>query len=461
MKKNNFIIPRILLWLMCFALPLGFTACNDDNAPIAEQPSEPEPKPEPEADYTIMLYGCGGGNLDECLLYNLSQVEGYGYSDKVQFTGMVKFSVPYQKGDMQYRGTRLFSLTPEGMENKRVADADYRLDNPDHLASFIRDAAERMPAKRYVLVFWNHGSEFTPVYDQPCNWSADDSRGVVFDDNTTEAVTNSNISIFELEEGLKRSGIHFDLIYFDVCLMGMMENICQIADYTDYTLTASHLTPGIGGHYARLMDKLAQHSEVLPAMQEYVPMTVELWKSMDHGSSCDLALTDTRMLPPVLEQMRNFTDALIEEYNSRQSDPVSMEEFDYIQYYSIYQFDEAGGGNSIDLDHYINHLSNYCLNGTLSAQAYKLSSALKEMQPVRSGYHKDGTLPEFSVGVTWLPAQYYNNERFQLAGADGQVYDYLDYALLYPMLKFHQSTGWGNFLHINKCSFLQEEETAD
>ena len=147
-KTTTFTFAHLLLWLVCATLPLGFTACSDDEDPTTEQSAEPEP--EPDADYTVMLYGCGGGNLDDALIYNLSQVEGYGYSDKVQFTGLVKFSVPYQTGDdAQFQGTRLYSLTPTGMENERIADADYRLDNPDHLASFISDAAERMPAEYY------------------------------------------------------------------------------------------------------------------------------------------------------------------------------------------------------------------------------------------------------------------------------------------------------------------------
>ena len=204
-KTTTSTFAHFLLWLVCATLPLGFIACSDDEDPTTEQSAEPEP--EPDADYTVMLYGCGGGNLDDALIYNLSQVEGYGYSDKVQFTGLVKFSVPYQTGDdAQFQGTRLYSLTPTGMENERIADADYRLDNPDHLASFISDAAERMPAKRYVLVLWNHGSEFTPVYDQPSNWPGSSTRGVVFDDNVKEAGVDSHLSIFELEEGLKRSG---------------------------------------------------------------------------------------------------------------------------------------------------------------------------------------------------------------------------------------------------------------
>ena len=416
-KTTTFTFAHLLLWLVCATLPLGFTACSDDEDPTTEQSAEPEPEPEPDADYTVMLYGCGGGNLDDALIYNLSQVEGYGYSDKVQFTGLVKFSVPYQTGDdAQFQGTRLYSLTPTGMENERIADADYRLDNPDHLASFISDAAERMPAKRYVLVLWNHGSEFTPVYDQPSNWPGSSTRGVVFDDNVKEAGLDSHLSIFELEEGLKRSGVHFDLIYMDVWLM----------------------------------DKLEQHSEVLPAMQEYVPLTVELWKSLDTNNSYDLSLTDTRMLQPVLDEMRLFTDALIEERNSCQNDAESLELFDYYQLYSIYQFDQYPGSYSIDLDYYANHIANYCMNGTLSTQAYLLSNALQKMQPVRASHHNEGIIPEFTVGITWMPAEYYNRNDFVIEDANGQQYEYADYAVLYPMLKFHRQTGWGNFLSINE-----------
>ena len=244
--------------------------------------------------------------------------------------------------------------------------------------------------------------------------------------------------------------MHFDLIYMDVCLMNMMENICQIADYTDYILSASHITPGYGGHYGRLMDKLEQHSEVLPAMQEYVPLTVELWKSLDTNNSYDLSLTDTRMLQPVLDEMRLFTDALIEERNSCQNDAESLELFDYYQLYSIYQFDQYPGSYSIDLDYYANHIANYCMNGTLSTQAYLLSNALQKMQPVRASHHNEGIIPEFTVGITWMPAEYYNRNDFVIEDANGQQYEYADYAVLYPILKFHRQTGWGNFLSINE-----------
>ena len=49
-----------------------------------------------------------------------------------------------------------------------------------------------------------------------------------------------------------------------------------------------------------------------------------------------------------------------------------------------------------------------------------------------------------------MPAEYYNRNDFVIEDANGQQYDYADYAVLYPMLKFHRQTGWGNFLSINE-----------
>ena len=72
------------------------------------------------------------------------------------------------------------------------------------------------------------------------------------------------------------------------------------------------------------------------------------------------------------------------------------------------------------------------------------------MHPVRASHHNEGIIPEFTVGITWMPAEYYNRNDFVIEDANGQQYEYADYAVLYPMLKFHRQTGWGNFLSINE-----------
>lgn len=73
----NFLFPIFC----CFLLLMLLAGCGSDDK------DEPEPVIEPEADYTVILYGCGGGDLDHALRYNLDQVAASGYSPKVQFTG--------------------------------------------------------------------------------------------------------------------------------------------------------------------------------------------------------------------------------------------------------------------------------------------------------------------------------------------------------------------------------------
>lgn len=103
---------KIWNWGYVLLICLCFMACSsdDDNAP--------PPPAEPEIDYVVMLYGCGGGNLDAQLMYNLEQLEGYGYSSKVRFTGLVKYSSTFQ-GDEDTEGTRLYNMTENGLVDEK------------------------------------------------------------------------------------------------------------------------------------------------------------------------------------------------------------------------------------------------------------------------------------------------------------------------------------------------------
>ena len=73
-----------LLAVMLLILPLLMTSCKKDKDDEPEKPTPVNPKPEPEpnpennpetevADYTIIFYGHGGGNLDCAILDNISQ----------------------------------------------------------------------------------------------------------------------------------------------------------------------------------------------------------------------------------------------------------------------------------------------------------------------------------------------------------------------------------------------------
>ena len=186
------------------------------------------------------------------------------------------------------------------------------------------------------------------------------------------------------------------------------------------------------------MDKLEQHSEVLPAMQgicsadggvveksgyqQLVRPVADRHPHVATPCSTRCALSPTRSSKNATAArmtLESLSCLIITNSIPSTTRPVSRQ-------------------LPIDLDYYANHIANYCMNGTLSTQAYLLSNALQKMQPVRASHHNEGIIPEFTVGITWMPAEYYNKNDFVIEDANGQQYEYADYAVLYPMLKFYR-----------------------
>lgn len=429
--------------LMC----LSFMACSSDDDNITPPPTEPD------IDYVVMLYGCGGGNLDAELLYNLEQVEGYGYSSKVRFTALVKYSSSFQNQE-DLVGTRLYNMTEQGIKGQKVYDSNYRLDNPDHIADFIKSTKERLPAKKYILVLWNHGDEFS-LWDQPLGWSDYDetTRGVVMDDNCTENGITSAISIFELEEGLKRSGTKLDMIYWDVCLMSMIENVYQIKDYTDYVMGAAHLTPGIGGNYAYLMKSLEGHSDVPSAMQEYIPATISYWRDCAGDDGKDLALLDMSKIDATVADFKAVSDAFIE--MKRSFSPGSNNElaFNYFLPLSCYYFgmEDDESKTSVDMGYFVNVMSSRMLNGMLSAKVAKFSSSMKDMILLRGDVGLPDQMSSFSLGLCVMTKSRYNETYNDRSG----------FKTIYPLLRFAKKTGWDKFLEINDWKAVRYNEDED
>ena len=291
----------LLMAAMCV---LGFTSCSDDDD-IGDNPDTPS---EELADYTILLYGCGGGDLDEFLLFNLQQIDGMGYNEKVKFTGLVKFSKLYQI-DVKRQGTRLFNMTPGGMESSQVADISFRLKDPQNLANFIVDAQKRMPAKKYIIIFWNHGNTFNKDDNLVLDSYTTGTRSLLQDDNTDETM-----SIFEIEEAMKRAenlgAQKLSLVYWDVCLMNMIENIYQIKDHTNYVMGAGHLTPVLGGNYPELINALSNNETLEDALREYVPVVLQMWRLTEGGDAMDLSVINTARLEPLVQGIGEYSQQL-------------------------------------------------------------------------------------------------------------------------------------------------------
>ena len=343
-------------WVMAATLVCGlsvFTACNsDDNAVDSIDPNESE-----MADYAILFYGYGGGNLDYDILNNIKQFYAAAPAsyDKVKIAVQYKFSSqeefeeqlmvydpdnfddPQEKAEAveyleelkswiakwQNRGLFTFRFTVDPkktVEQQMVADNVHgcnndHIANADSLLAFINWAAKACPAKHYVLLLSDHGAGYTPHDDLPYT-PANSTRSFLIDNNKTERLT-----INALRYVLANASIKPQVVYFDACLMNCFENLFELKEQTDYIIASSFLVPGWGGNYTVLTNELAGCNEdTESALKAYNKACVEQWDK-NYGdetveSFFDMTVIRTSGLDAFGQQVRSFTDKLLQAYQS-------------------------------------------------------------------------------------------------------------------------------------------------
>ena len=99
---------------------------------------------------------------------------------------------------------------------------------PETLTDFIRWSAEAYPAKKYALVLWDHGTGAR--------------NGLLID----ELYDGDTMRLDELKNALADSGVHFEAVLFDACLMANLETACAIDDHADWMIASEELVAGKG-----------------------------------------------------------------------------------------------------------------------------------------------------------------------------------------------------------------------
>ena len=117
--------------------------------------------------------------------------------------------------------------------------------SPDTLADFISWGAENYPANRYILIFWDHGAG--PVY------------GFGYDEHQSE---DSVLTIDEIQTAIRQSGITFDIVGMDSCIMSSLELCCAMYNYCDYMILSEDFESGYGWSYTGWLNALSENTSI-------------------------------------------------------------------------------------------------------------------------------------------------------------------------------------------------------
>lgn len=122
-----------------------------------------------------------------------------------------------------------------------------------NLKAFIQEAEKRYPdAKLYDLIMWDHGGG--------------PEGGFGMDERRKDATNkdDESMTLVAMTNAIKDSGVNFDFIAFDACLMGNTEVALALAPYSDYLILSELVFPGAGfdDAYKTIVKKLSDNNNI-------------------------------------------------------------------------------------------------------------------------------------------------------------------------------------------------------
>jgi hypothetical protein len=172
----------------------------------------------------------------------------------------------------------------------------------DELRDFIQFSATSYPANRYQLIFWDHGG------------------GSLYGYGSDELYPDSVLFLTDIARALSSTGVKFDVVGFDACLMGTIETAYMLEPYADYLIASEETEPAYGWNYTPWLNALGYNPSIDTV--EFGAVVVDSF--LEHNASqveqggpdTTLSIVALREIPLVYDTLCNYmtnaSDALAE-----------------------------------------------------------------------------------------------------------------------------------------------------
>lgn len=200
-------------------------------------------------EWTILVFMNAANNLEPDSIDDMNEMEQLGSTSDVNIVVQWKRIAGYDSSNGDWKTTRRYYVTKdsdtETVNSNLLVDMGTGVDmgSPNTLRDFLQWGVRSFPARKYMVVIWNHGAGWRAYRDR-LNIFA---RGVSYDDNT-----GNHIRIWELPLALS-VGVKWDIIAFDASLMQMLEVAYEIRNLGDYIVGSEESPPAAGYPYHRIL----------------------------------------------------------------------------------------------------------------------------------------------------------------------------------------------------------------
>ena len=185
------------------------------------------------ADWTVMVYLDADNNLEGAGIDDVNEMEVVGSSPSVNILVQLDRISGHDTSNGNWTDTRRGRVVHDtntsiiGTPLTSIGEAN--MGAPGTLSDFIQWGVSTYPADHYATILWDHGGG---------------TSGVCWDDTS-----NDNLTVAEVGQALLGAGVQMDIVGFDACLMGMMEQAYEIRDYADIMVASEQTEPWDGWPY--------------------------------------------------------------------------------------------------------------------------------------------------------------------------------------------------------------------
>jgi len=211
----------------------------------------------------------------------------------------------------------------------------------DALKDFITWTKETYPADRYFLVLWDHGGSLGYGYGVDAL-------------NVRKDTPANAMPVNEIVEAIQESGVKFDMVGFDACLMQDVEIAASLEPCADYYLGSEETEPGGGWFYTDAIRALNENPAI--PTEEFAGHIVGSYDpyntAMSEGkqsNTCTLSLLDLTYIKPAYEKLGSLFKTM------KEAIPVSENNYADISL-SAGQTYHFAMDEQLDLIHYLNNL---------------------------------------------------------------------------------------------------------
>ncbi|CAO3941785.1 clostripain-related cysteine peptidase [Achromobacter mucicolens] len=320
---NSSSLRNLLCILFGMTLGLGLGSC------AAQQSLERE--------WTVMVYMNAKNNLEPYSLPNFYSMAAVGSTQQVSVLAQLgrPSSKRYTNVDGNWSGVLRFlvkkgsrPIPEQALVDVAKSGESTDMGEPLALKQFIQWSKKTHPAKRYMLVIWNHGqgwrfqlaadealkqlSSRSQPSQQQINLVAPNTpavggyRAISSDDDTGNILFNREVQDVIASEFADSK---LDVLGYDACLMAMIETAYGVVPSVNVMIGSEELEPGTGWRYSTWLNKLVAK----PGMnaEELSKAVVESYRQ-EYRDEHLTTLSAIRLsaVPVLAESLSDFSNAV-------------------------------------------------------------------------------------------------------------------------------------------------------